>query len=104
TARANQRESLHNLANLIGYCWRTGGAQEIIQAVIDYYLPIMDRLYDDPEQRRRDLTAFQEIAGQYRDIGLLVSDLMLDSNPDDQSATETVTLSTVHASKGLEWD
>lgn len=29
---------------------------------------------------------------------------MLDSNPDDQSATETVTLSTVHASKGLEWD
>lgn len=103
TARANQRESLHNIANLISHCWRTGGANEMIQAVIDYYLPIMDRLYDDPEQRRRDLTAFQEIGGQYQDLSLLVSDLMLDSNPDDQTVTEAVTLSTIHAAKGLEY-
>lgn len=104
TARANQRESLHAIANLISHSWRCGTTQEVIQVTIDYYLPIMDRLYDDPEQRRRDLTAFQEIASQYQDIGLLISDLMLDSNPDDQSITEAVTLSTVHAAKGLEWD
>src|SRR5690606_31274162 len=76
TARANQRESLHNLANHIAGCWRVGGMQEIVTATINYYLPIMDRMYDAPEQRRRDLTAFTDIAGQYQDIGLLVSDLM----------------------------
>ncbi len=103
TARANQRESLHAVANLILDCWASG-THGVIPTLIEYYQPIMERQYDDPEQRMRDLTAFQEIASQYEDLSLLVSDLMLASNAGDHGKVDTVTLSTVHAAKGLEWD
>jgi len=103
TARANQRESLHAIANLILKCW-SGDGHAALQHLIDYYQPIMARQYDDPDQRMRDITALQEIANQYEDLSLLVSDLMLDSSTSDQGGEETVSLSTIHAAKGLEWD
>src|SRR5690606_13303420 len=40
----------------------------------------------------------------YEDLSLLVSDLMLDASAEDGSRVDTVTLSTIHAAKGLEWD
>lgn len=103
TARANQRESLHAVANLILKVW-SGATEDAVSTLIAYYQPIMERLYDDPEQRMRDLNAFQEIASQYQDLSLLVSDLMLDASAEDGTTVDAVTLSTVHASKGLEWD
>ena len=103
TARANQRESLHALANLILECW-AGGTNEVVPRLTTYYLPLMEKLYDEPEKRLRDLEAFNDIAAQYHDLAQLVSDLMLDTTTDDGTRVEAVTLSTIHAAKGLEWD
>ena len=103
TGRANQRDSFHALANFILKCWTDGDVNNIIQFAIDYYTPLMRQHYDEPEQRERDLQAFRDIAASYNDIGLLISDLMLDADAKQNHSHDTVTLSTIHAAKGLEF-
>lgn len=79
--------------------------------VLQYYGPILKNRYDDHTKRKKDLEMFQNITERYRDIGSLLTDLVLEppneSIVDVQSPgpeTEYLTLSTIHSAKGLEWN
>jgi DNA helicase-2/ATP-dependent DNA helicase PcrA len=79
--------------------------------VVRYYQPILERVYrDDYPRRQRDLDHFGAIAGRYRRLEALLSDVALEpptDSADNALATSDeegrLTLSTVHSAKGLEW-
>ncbi|MGD9948072.1 MAG: ATP-dependent helicase [Desulfobulbus sp.] len=79
--------------------------------VMTYYEPVFQKIYyDDAPKRRRDLDQFKVLIAGYGDLQSFVDDTALD--PPDLSNTEGILeedskrliLSTIHSSKGLEWD
>ena len=108
-ARGDARAGLEALAKLFESAWRQTSFPALFDEVLEYYHPLLERTYDRIPQRQRDLEALREIAHGYQDGMQLVSDLMLDTSVaehDKSDAPEhlsSVTLSTIHAAKGLEW-
>ncbi len=86
------------------------GPSEKIGTILDYYDPILKRLYDDAHKRANDLTSLVQIAKNYSSLEALLSDLVLD--PPERSLAGVrekepqegrIVLSTIHSAKGLEW-
>jgi ATP-dependent DNA helicase UvrD/PcrA len=83
----------------------------LVDAVLDYYTPILKRVHrEDYPKRRKDLEHFSTIAARYRDLGTLLTDMALEPPSDsvgDVLAADAeeglLTLSTIHSAKGLEW-
>lgn len=57
---------------------------------------------DGEENRLRNIKEFIEIAGQFKTVGVFMEEITLFA--ESAGDCEGVTLSTVHAAKGLEWD
>ena len=82
----------------------------IFDLVMDYYEPIFEKIYhDDYPKRRRDLDQIKALVGGYGDLQSFVDDTALDppeSSPVEDAEGEEgkLILSTIHSSKGLEWD
>jgi DNA helicase-2/ATP-dependent DNA helicase PcrA len=83
---------------------------EIGGAVVQYYLPILKRLFDDHPKRAKDLDQLLGILERYRRLERFLTDMALE--PPNISAEETLytaepedrlVLSTIHSAKGLEW-
>ncbi len=83
---------------------------KIVQAVINYYQPILADKYDDYTKREKDLEHFLMLSEKYSSLEEFLSDLALE--PPDTSVSdieegvsddETLTLSTIHSAKGLEY-
>nr|WP_321468427.1 ATP-dependent helicase [uncultured Desulfobulbus sp.] len=79
--------------------------------VMAYYEPVFEKIYyDDYPKRRRDLDQFKTLIAGYGDLQSFVDDTALD--PPDVGSEGTVIeadsdrliLSTIHSSKGLEWE
>jgi DNA helicase-2/ATP-dependent DNA helicase PcrA len=84
----------------------------LVQQVLDYYRPILQRVHrDDAPKRLRDLEQFAALAERYRSLGPMLADMALEPPSDsvgdvmaiDVEQGELLTLSTVHSAKGLEW-
>ena len=83
---------------------------KIVQAVINYYQPILADKYDDYTKREKDLEHFLILSEKYSSLEDFLSDLALEP-PDTSvsdieegaSADEKLTLSTIHSAKGLEY-
>jgi DNA helicase-2/ATP-dependent DNA helicase PcrA len=81
-------------------------------AVLAYYTPVLERLYDDHPRRLRDLEQLVTIMERYGDLDAFLSDMALEpptSMVEERLAADAdrqarLTLSTVHSAKGLEWD
>ena len=78
-----------------------------LEAVYEYYKPLVERHYPDDYPRRiAGLDELAQIASPYKDIETFLGDLTLD-NPDqlgkDDAQQDQLILSTVHSAKGLEW-
>jgi DNA helicase-2/ATP-dependent DNA helicase PcrA len=85
---------------------------QMVQQVVKYYRPILERVHrDDAPKRLRDLEQFEVIAERYRSLGQLLADMALEPPGEvvddvvapDTGTDELLTLSTVHSAKGLEW-
>ncbi len=83
---------------------------EIVENILAYYEPILIDKYDDYTKRLKDLEHFRYLSSQYTNLEDFISDLALE--PPDSSVSEvedgaykdeTLTLSTIHSAKGLEW-
>lgn len=76
-----------------------------------WYLPHLERLYDNIRPRAADLEQLEQIAATYATRGAFLTELTLDP-PDATSADagpphldeDYLVLSTIHSAKGQEWD
>src|SRR5881397_491359 len=84
---------------------------EKVARVVGFYTPMLRHIHrDDFPKREKDLEHFVTIAGRYRSVASLLSDMALEPPTDsvgDVLAADVeeglLTLSTIHSAKGLEW-
>ena len=79
-----------------------------VEKVMEYYSPILEERFDDHPRRQKELDQLIPMAGRYRKLRNFLDDLTLEppsSSLDIEMGEnhETLTLSTVHSAKGLEW-
>jgi DNA helicase-2/ATP-dependent DNA helicase PcrA len=79
-------------------------------AVIQYYLPILKRLFDDHPKRAKDLEQLLGILERYRRLEHFLTDMALEpptisaeENLYTDGSEDRLVLSTIHSAKGLEW-
>ncbi len=84
---------------------------EQIAAIRKFYAPILDRRYDQPQVRKRDLEQLEQIAAGFRSRSAMLADLTLDPPNSTQDLAgpplldeDYLILSTIHSAKGCEWD
>lgn len=81
----------------------------LIDHLVEFYKPLMEREYEDHRRRVRDLDTLVVLADKYDTLEAFLADVVLDPpssadvNPSDPE-DEWLTLSTIHSAKGLEWD
>ena len=110
--RASYTRELGRLAALL----REVGAApippgEMVARVVGFYTPMLRHVHpEDFPKREKDLEHFVTIAGRYRSLPSLLSDMALEPPTDsvgDVLAANVdeglLTLSTIHSAKGLEW-
>ena len=108
-ALAKGDRGLKSLAKLLArLVSKNGSPREAIEEVMEYYLPILKEKFDDHPRRQRELEQLIPMSSRYKKMRSFLDDLVLD--PPTSSADlnaghrgETLTLSTVHSAKGLEW-
>jgi DNA helicase-2/ATP-dependent DNA helicase PcrA len=83
---------------------------EIMARVIRYYRPILEARYDDYPRRLKDLDHLESLCARFRTLPEFLSEVTLEPPqasvgdivaPEDDE--DTLTLSTIHSAKGLEW-
>ncbi|HDM10412.1 MAG TPA: DUF3553 domain-containing protein, partial [Desulfobacteraceae bacterium] len=103
------QQGLQSLANFLSTLSTDGVAPKpAVERALDYYRPILAERYDDYPKRERELEQLVVMAGRYKGLRSFIDDLVLepptsaaDMGPEQRG--ETLTLSTVHSAKGLEW-
>jgi DNA helicase-2/ATP-dependent DNA helicase PcrA len=82
-----------------------------VQRVREWYLPMLERIYDAAQVRAGDLLQLEKIAGQFGDRSTFLAEMALDppNATSDLSGEpyldeDYLVLSTVHSAKGQEWD
>ncbi|TFH36994.1 MAG: ATP-dependent helicase [Dehalococcoidia bacterium] len=83
----------------------------LIERVAEYYAPLLQQNYENPEPRRQDIAPLAQLAAGYSSIAAFLDDLILDpplstadlAGPPLQDE-DWLVLSTIHSAKGLEWD
>jgi DNA helicase-2/ATP-dependent DNA helicase PcrA len=102
-------EGLKPFSRLMKHLSREGlGPRDAVEAIIEYYEPILKEKFDDFPRRRKDLEQLVSMGGRYQKMRAFLDDLLLEppaSSADlvHGGANEVLTLSTVHSAKGLEW-
>ncbi len=81
----------------------------LYEMVWSYYQPLFEKIYrDDFPKRQKDLDQLKSIVAGYEDLQSFVDDTTLDPPETVGGGTgedkEKMILSTIHSSKGLEWD
>ncbi len=82
--------------------------KKAVEMVMEYYAPILKEKFDDHPRRQKELEQLIPMAQRYRKLRSLLDDLALEpptspADMDPGKRHETLTLSTVHSAKGLEW-
>jgi DNA helicase-2/ATP-dependent DNA helicase PcrA len=112
-APAPARTQLAALATLLTDIGRMPNAGPAVQIerIRAFYLPLLDRNYDNPEPRASDIEHLQQIAGRHPTRRDFMNELVLDPpvSTGDLAGVPTrdedwLVLSTIHSAKGLEWD
>ncbi len=84
---------------------------EQIAHVKRFYIPVLEKRFDQPEVRKRDLDQLEQISGNFPSRSALLTDLVLDPPASTQDLAgppfreeDYLILSTIHSAKGCEWD
>ena len=82
--------------------------ERAVEEVMGYYTPILMTKFDNYPKRQKELEQLIPMAGRYRKLSAFLDDLALEppNSTRDINSPEnigTLTLSTVHSAKGLEW-
>ena len=75
---------------------------------MEVYSPFFKSTYDDYSKRQSDLDSLKTIAQRFSTVEEFLTELTLESPNKEQGMAgeraDTLTLSTIHSAKGLEWD
>jgi len=82
--------------------------EKAVERVMTYYVPILKERFDDYPRRQKELEQLIPMASRYKKLRSFLDDLVLEpptsaADFDAGEKAETLTLSTVHSAKGLEW-
>ncbi|MGD8303526.1 MAG: 3'-5' exonuclease, partial [Desulfobacterales bacterium] len=85
---------------------------EMGQTIVEYYLPILKKRFDDHPRRARDLEHLVDIMERYKSLDAFLTDMALEpptasfenSLYAEAVDSDRLTLSTIHSAKGLEWN
>lgn len=82
--------------------------KKAVELVMEYYVPMLKEKFDDYPRRQRELEQLIVMASRYKKLRGFLDDLVLE--PPTSTAdislgknAESLTLSTIHSAKGLEW-
>ncbi len=76
----------------------------LLRSVVDFYQPFLQQAFpDDYPRRQRGLEELIQISLSYAAIDQLLADLCLETPEQREESGETITLTTIHQAKGLEW-
>jgi DNA helicase II / ATP-dependent DNA helicase PcrA len=84
---------------------------EMVARVIAYYRPVLEARFDDYPRRLKDLDHLESLCARYGTLSEFLAEITLEppqASVADIAATdgeeeESLTLSTIHSAKGLEW-
>ncbi len=107
------REVMTSFARLIEELAPMGVNEPSVQVerIRRFYDPLLERTYENPAARKRDLISLEQIASGYRSRRQFLVDLQL--NPPTSTSDlagalmkdeDWLVLSTIHSAKGCEWD
>ncbi|MEA3238819.1 MAG: ATP-dependent helicase [Candidatus Bipolaricaulota bacterium] len=111
--RPTARETLAALADVIDDIMQTDSNNPAMQIerIREFYDPLVNKLYENPAARTRDLISLEQIAAGYKSRRDFLADLQLDppTSTSDLAGTphrdeDWLVLSTIHSAKGCEWD
>lgn len=91
-----QNESLAAIKEIFVY----RKPEEFLKAVKKFYIPYVKQKHPG-QPRDAAVERFIDFAASQKDIGKFVTDIMFST---DEKSSEGVTLTTIHQSKGLEWE
>ncbi len=83
---------------------------DLVEEAIALYQPLFEKKYDDHRKRTNDLDSLKSIAERFDSLEGFLSNLSLEPPAQSQTGSgpigdgDSVTLSTIHSAKGLEWD
>jgi len=85
---------------------------EKFEIILDYYIPILKDKFDDWHLRLNDLETLRQISTRYDSLEVLLVDFAIEPpergvwrvEPSTPEEERPLTLSTIHAAKGLEWE
>ncbi|AGF79969.1 DNA/RNA helicase, superfamily I [Desulfocapsa sulfexigens DSM 10523] len=105
----NWRHGVESLAQLFMEMERETTPGVLYELVWAYYQPLFEKIYrDDFPKRQKDLDQLKSIVAGYADVQTFVDDTTLDPPETGKGLSkedkERMILSTIHSSKGLEWD
>ncbi|HND50946.1 MAG TPA: ATP-dependent helicase, partial [Pirellulaceae bacterium] len=82
-----------------------------VSAVRQFYDPLLETKYDQPQPRQRDLEQLEQVAARFSDRATMLAEMALDPPNSTQDLAgepllddDYLILSTMHSAKGLEWD
>ena len=108
-AAGRENSRLKSLAELLAHLVsKNGEPKHAVEAVMEYYDPILKEKFDDYPRRQRELEQLIPMAGRYKKLRSFLDDLVLDpptssADLEPEKRGEPLILSTVHSAKGLEW-
>jgi DNA helicase-2/ATP-dependent DNA helicase PcrA len=88
------------------------GVGEKFEIILNYYTPILENKFDDWHIRENDLQTLRQISMRYNSLEDLLIDFTIEPpergiwrvEPSTPEEEKPLTLSTIHAAKGLEWE
>lgn len=110
-----QNEAKSNISKLLDRLLQIGKGGPIsppkaLESILEYYLPLLEQIYDDSKKRSDDLESLNLLTKEYAELSdylgflsLETTESLLDSPDKDREEEGYVTVSTVHSAKGLEW-
>ncbi len=82
-----------------------------VERIRKFYDPLLEKLYENPKPRSRDLENLERIASGYKSRRSFLTDLQLDPPTSTSDIAgppakdeDWLVLSTIHSAKGCEWD
>lgn len=105
----NSQEVIRGLADFFTELQRSSKSPAALcDIVLHYYTPLFEKLYsDDYPKRQKDLDQLKIIMAGYDDLQAFIDDTTLDPPgpaADEFGESRRMVLSTIHSSKGLEFD